>query len=195
MEIRPVHSLEELEEKIQQQRRSFLLLYKENSTQSGPVLKNCSEAASVVSDIGIFSADVSRVRDIHTAYSITSVPTLLEFQEKQLKNIYKGTHDTGYYRGLFENAVYRARSEKAGKPAKQVRVYTTPTCSWCNALKSYLRKNHVPFTEIDVSADENAAREMVNKSGQQGVPQTSVNGNMVVGFDRTKLNRLLEIKG
>lgn len=72
-------------------------------------------------------------------------------------------------------------------------VYTTPTCSWCNTLKSYLRKNQVRFSEIDVSKNDDSAREMVNKSGQQGVPQTSVNGSMVIGFDKTKLNRLLEI--
>ena len=110
-----------------------------------------------------------------------------------LKNIYKGAHDPGYYKNLFENAVYVARAEKAGKPVKHVTVYTTPTCSWCNTLKSYLRKHQVRFTEIDVSSNETAAREMVNKSGQQGVPQTSVNGSMVIGFDKTKLNRLLEI--
>jgi glutaredoxin-like YruB-family protein len=188
-----IHSLKELTGNIRDQKRSFLLLCKKGAPQSDTALENFRRAAETVSDIGLFTADVSAVRDIHPEYSVTSVPVVLEFQEERMKNIYKGAHDPGYYKSLFENAVYVARAEKAGKPVKNVTVYTTPTCSWCTTLKSYLRKNRIRFSEIDVSRDENAAREMASRSGQQGVPQTSVNGTMVVGFDRARLDRLLEI--
>ncbi|GAI03585.1 unnamed protein product [marine sediment metagenome] len=93
-----------------------------------------------------------------------------------MKNAYKGAHDPGYYKSLFENAVYVARAEKAGKTVKQVTVYTTPTCSWCGTIKSYLNKNKIRYSEIDVSKNESAAQEMVRRSGQQGVPQTLISG-------------------
>ncbi len=190
-----VNSLQELQEKIGDEKRSFLLVYKQGSEQSDKAFKKFSEAAGDVSDIGIFTVDVNRVRDIHQAYSITSAPSIVEFKGNDLKNVYKGAHDHIYYKSLFENAVYVARAEKAGKKVKQVTVYTTPTCSWCGTLKSYLNKNKIRYSEIDVSKDDSAAQEMVRRSGQQGVPQTLISGEMVIGFDKAKINRLLEIEG
>ena len=190
-----VNSFEELQQKIGKEKRSFLLIYKQGSELSDRANKNLAEAAGEVSDIGIFTADVNSVRDIHPAFSITSAPSLLEFKGKDMKNIYKGAHDPGYYKSLFENAVYVARAEKAGKTVKQVTVYSTPTCSWCGTLKSYLNKNKIRYSEIDVSKDDSAAQEMVRRSGQQGVPQTLISGEMVIGFDKAKINRLLDIEG
>jgi glutaredoxin-like YruB-family protein len=195
MKTLAVNSLQELKQRIGNEKRSFLLIYKKGSVQSDKAYENLAAAAEDVSDIGIFTADVNTVRDIHPAFSITTAPSLVEFTGKTLKNIYKGAHDQGYYKGLFENAVYVARAEKAGKKVKQVTVYTTPTCSWCGTLKSYLNKNKIRYNEIDVSRDESAAQEMVRRSGQQGVPQTLISGEMVVGFDKAKINRLLELEG
>ena len=77
----------------------------------------------------------------------------------------------------------------------EIKVYSTPTCSWCNVLKTHLRKNGIRFTDIDVSRDPKAAEDLVRKTGQQGVPQTDINGQVIVGFDKDKINRLLEIEG
>ncbi len=72
-----------------------------------------------------------------------------------------------------------------------VTVYTTPTCSWCKVLKDYLRTREVTFEEIDVSSDMTRARELVEKTGQYGVPVTDIDGEMVIGFDRTRIDSLL----
>ncbi len=77
---------------------------------------------------------------------------------------------------------------------KKVIVFSTPSCSWCRKIKSYLKENKIRFTNIDVSRDEKAARDMVRKTGQQGVPQMWVNNVPVVGFDKNKIDRLLNIK-
>ncbi len=195
MNVRNVKSYAGLEQLIKKENRSFLLIYKKDSDMSEKALKNISEAASQVKNIIVFLADVSQVRDIHTKFSITSAPSLLELEFDKLKNVTRGAHDAGFYKTLFENMAFFARAEKEGIPVKSVTVYSTPTCSWCGTLKSYLRKNGIRYTEIDVSRDENASREMVRRSGQQGVPQTLINGEMVVGFDKSKINRLLEIEG
>ncbi len=72
-----------------------------------------------------------------------------------------------------------------------VTVYTTPTCPWCNRAKEFLTQRGVPFAERDVAADARAAEEMVRLSGQSGVPVITVGADVVVGFDRPRLERLL----
>ncbi len=75
---------------------------------------------------------------------------------------------------------------------KKVIVFSTPTCSWCVKVKSYLKAKGVVFKDIDVSKDRRAAQDMINKTGQMGVPVILVNNQPVVGFDKSKLDRLLD---
>jgi glutaredoxin-like YruB-family protein len=70
-------------------------------------------------------------------------------------------------------------------------LYTTPTCGYCHQLKAYLRQRGVPFTEHDVSRDQRAAAEMVQLSGQRGVPVAVIDGQVVVGFNRPAIDQLL----
>lgn len=76
---------------------------------------------------------------------------------------------------------------------KKVIVFSTTTCSWCRKLKSYLKENKIRFTNVDVSRDTKAAQDMVKKTRQQGVPQMWINNVPVVGFDKQKIDRLLDI--
>jgi glutaredoxin 3 len=73
-------------------------------------------------------------------------------------------------------------------------VFTTPTCSWCRVVKQHLKKHNIRFKEIDVSKDERAARDMVRRTGQQGVPVTLIGNRPVLGFNKEEINRLLDIK-
>jgi glutaredoxin-like YruB-family protein len=72
-----------------------------------------------------------------------------------------------------------------------VEVYTTPTCGFCRQLKSYLQQRGVPFSEYDVSRDAQAAAQMVQLSGQRGVPVSVIDGQVVVGFNRPAIDQLL----
>ncbi len=74
-------------------------------------------------------------------------------------------------------------------------VFSTPTCPWCAQLKAYLKQQAVPFKEVDVSQDAQAAQAMIRRSGQMGVPQTWVDGQVIVGFDRRRLDTLLHLSG
>jgi len=76
---------------------------------------------------------------------------------------------------------------------KRVLVFTSPRCSWCRKVKNYLRKNRIRFKEIDITKDETAAREIVRKTGQKGVPVTLINNRPIVGFDKRKLDKLLNL--
>ena len=83
---------------------------------------------------------------------------------------------------------------KKTKKSKRVIVYSTPTCPHCTTIKNYLKDNRITFRDIDVSRDQNMAQQMVKKSGQQGVPQVEINGRIVVGFNKPKIDELLEIR-
>jgi glutaredoxin-like YruB-family protein len=72
-----------------------------------------------------------------------------------------------------------------------VTIYTTKTCGYCKAAKELFQEHSVPFTEIDVGSDSTKAREMIERSGQMGVPVILVGNDMVIGFDQPKLQRLL----
>ena len=79
------------------------------------------------------------------------------------------------------------------KKYPRVILFTTPTCMYCRSAKQYLRQQGVSFKDVDVSRDQAAARDMVRRSGQQGVPVIDIGGKIVVGFDRPKIDRLLGI--
>lgn len=82
---------------------------------------------------------------------------------------------------------------RAQKRAHRVLVFTTPSCPWCTRAKSYLRERRVSFREVDVSRDASAARDLVRRTGQMGVPVIEIDGKPVVGFDRERVDRLLEL--
>lgn len=72
-----------------------------------------------------------------------------------------------------------------------VKVYSTPTCPYCRQAKDYLSSKGVEFTDLNVATDDEARSEMVKKSGQMGVPVIEWDGNIIVGFNRAKLDQLI----
>jgi glutaredoxin len=60
--------------------------------------------------------------------------------------------------------------------------------------KQYFRRNKIRFKDVDVSRDEAAARDLVRRTGQMGVPVIDINGKLIVGFDKPQINQLLDIK-
>ena len=79
------------------------------------------------------------------------------------------------------------------KPQPRVIVFSTPTCSFCNMAKQYFRQKGIKFKDVDVSRDPTAARDMVRRSGQQGVPVIDIGGRIVIGFDRVKIEKFLSL--
>lgn len=73
-------------------------------------------------------------------------------------------------------------------------VYGTQMCPWCHKMTDWLKENDIKFEYIDVGTNRDKAVEMVEKSGQMGVPVADVNGEIVTGFDMPKLKKLLNIK-
>lgn len=76
---------------------------------------------------------------------------------------------------------------------KNVTIYTTPTCHFCNAAKEFFAANNIQYTAIDVAADVEKRKEMIDMTGQMGVPVIRIEDDVIVGFDEPKLRELLAI--
>ena len=75
-----------------------------------------------------------------------------------------------------------------------VKVYSTPTCPYCVTLKNFLKERNIEFEDIDVSHDEAMQKEMIEKSGQMGVPVVDIDGQIIVGFDQDRIKQLLKLE-
>ncbi len=187
-----ITSPEQFDIQLKEHPALFLLIYKADSEQSQCALQNLNEIDKSAAGHPIFVINASAVKGVHTRYNITSAPTLIEFKEGKPARMLKGCHQPGALTSFFNS---HASTVQPGERArqKQVIVYSTPTCSWCRTLKDYLRNHNIRFRDVDVSKDEKAAAEMVKRSGQQGVPQSIIDGQVIVGFDRNRIDRLLNI--
>ncbi len=193
MEWIDVFSLDQMLEMIENKDKAFLLLYKKGSESSDCALSRLESISDIDEDkIILLKADVSEVRDIHPEYNITTVPSLLQFVKGELKNVVKGCMTEDYYNSLIKGIYFKSEGKNGEEiPQKRVIVYSTPSCPWCTRLKNYLREKNVKFEDVDVAANRSRAEEMQRKSGQMGVPQTDIQGQIIVGFDKPRINRLL----
>jgi glutaredoxin-like YruB-family protein len=77
---------------------------------------------------------------------------------------------------------------------KKVLVYTTPVCPYCVKVKEYLKSNNIDIENIDVSMSQNKLQEMIDKSGQMGVPVLDIEGKIIIGFNKEEIDKTLDIK-
>lgn len=80
------------------------------------------------------------------------------------------------------------------KKQPNVRVFSTKTCPYCISLKAYLDEHGIKYEKIDVGEDKKGAKEMIDKSSQMGVPVIEIDKQIIIGFDKEKINQLLNIK-
>ena len=76
----------------------------------------------------------------------------------------------------------------------KVKIYTTPSCTWCKRTKDFFKEHNVEYEEFNVASDAKARQEIVQKSGQLGVPVTVIGNNVIVGFDENAIKSALGIK-
>jgi glutaredoxin-like YruB-family protein len=194
MAVRTIHSHSEMLNSIRKEAKNYILLYKSGSESGNCSLTNVLEAAEKFEKVNVLVADVAVVRDIHTEYNISSAPSLLVFEGERFINVVKGCNNPAFYISLFEESYFHPANKDGLPKQKRVTVYSTPSCSWCTTLKNYLKSQNIQYTDVDVSRNQQAAEDMVRRSGQQGVPQIDIEGRIIVGFDKNKINSLLGIQ-
>ncbi len=169
--------------------KKFIFIYKKGTPNS-----DCAyDALDKITNANIYTVDVNEVRDVHQHYGVNSVPSLVIVNNDKVENIIKGCHTPGYFDQIIHEKKPVYKSNNTENKQKRVTVYSTPTCTYCNKLKQYFNKHGIKYTDINVAANQQAAMEMARKSGQRGVPQTEIDGQIIVGFDTRKLSRILNI--
>lgn len=74
-----------------------------------------------------------------------------------------------------------------------VTIYSTPVCHFCNSAKDFFKENNVEYTEHDVASDADKRQEMVDMTGQMGVPVIRIGDDVIIGYDEPKLKELLDL--
>lgn len=77
--------------------------------------------------------------------------------------------------------------------SKKIRIYSTPTCTYCIILKKYLSEKGIDYEDLDVSENEEAQKEMIEKTKQMGVPVLDIEGEIIIGFDKEKIDKILNL--
>jgi glutaredoxin 3 len=80
-----------------------------------------------------------------------------------------------------------------GDSMSKVILFSTSTCSWCRRAKRYFREQRVPFKEVNLERDPEAARDVVRKTGQTGVPVIKIGTRWIVGFDKERIEKELRL--
>jgi glutaredoxin-like YruB-family protein len=75
----------------------------------------------------------------------------------------------------------------------KIKIYSTPNCPYCLLAKNFFQKNNLEYEEIDVSNNREAAEEMIEKSGQMGVPVIEIDGKIIVGFNLSEIKKALKM--
>ncbi len=144
--------------------------------------------------IPVYVVDVQKLKGLHKAYDVKRVPTVLAVEKGEVTKFIEGVQSARFYSLYLARAAPSRATGPDASRARRVVVYSGPGCPACGQLKNYLRRHGVAFREVDISRDPRAAEKIARRSGMMAVPQTDVNGRLVVGFDRAKLDRLLGIQ-
>ncbi|MBP9691229.1 thioredoxin family protein [Candidatus Woesebacteria bacterium] len=151
-----------------------------------PVIESL-EQKFAKNDIHFVSIDLDSNPSFTSYYRIAGLPTVIFFKDGVMSGLYMGVKTVEEFHEIVTSII----EGKKKKAEKSVKVFSTQTCPYCHMVKDYLTQKNVKFEDIDVSHDRNAATEMVQKSGQMGVPQLWIDGEVVVGYDTARINELL----
>ena len=186
-----VKNMEEFK-KLQSDHPGFLtvLFYKPSSEKSTEALERLKSALDSLENIAVALINVEKTRDIHASLGVTTVPTVLTLKKGRVAKKIEGLQTGETYKILMSNAPRRL-ADGTEAPPLRVFVYSTPVCPHCTTVKNHLKRKGIPFRDIDVSKDQNAAVDLQRRTGQTGVPQTDINGTWVLGADLAKIDRLV----
>ena len=185
-----IEKKQELDRLVKENDVVLLMFYTQASETSLQAKEQVKKASAEFNDVPVALVDASAVRTIHSVYRVNSVPTVLVLKHAKPVKTVQGLQSQQHYELLFYDSPQAFGSEP-GERQHHVVVYSTPTCSWCNRLKQHLRQNRVRFQDIDVSRDQQAAQQLMERTGQTGVPQTEIDGQWIVGFDQQRIDNLL----
>jgi len=190
-EIQSTNQFEEL--RTEHEDLFMVLFFTENSRKSQEAITTLDKIKAAHEELGLFKLNAAEVKDVHPRYNISTVPTLVTFRHGRPAEYVYGSQTEAYYNRLLQKFQIAGNGNGTGASAHRVTVFTTPTCPYCDMVKRYLASLDVPYSEVDVASDPSAAQELVARTGQQGVPQTEIDGKYVIGYNTAEIDRLLNV--
>jgi glutaredoxin-like YruB-family protein len=178
---------------VQAEHKEFLivLFYGAFSSASKRALAELEQFSKEDSKAPVYGIDVEKVRGVHKQFGVERVPTVVALRRGRVTQRLEGVESAGFYARVLAGA--RPSQHKAGKGTapRRVIVYSGPGCPACGSAKAYLRRQGISFREVDIARDQHAAQSLVRRSGQMAVPQIDIDGHLIVGFDREKIDRII----
>jgi len=181
---------------IQARHPDFLVLafYAEFSDAARRALSEIEKFSRENDQIPVCIVDVQEVKEVHKAFNVRNVPTVLAVRRGKAETVIEGLQSARFYARAFAGGAAAPSSSSAKRKQRTVVVYTGSHCPWCSRVKQYLRQHGVGFREVDVSRNEHEAEKMVRRTGNMSVPQVVIDGHVILGFDQAKLDSLLGIQ-
>jgi glutaredoxin-like YruB-family protein len=175
-----------------------------------PLLEELSEDPEVSEKIEFASINIDESQDVASELMINSIPTIILFSN-EVKPVWKQIGYSG--KADIKNALLLALekannsndnsnesssskngsvdSNNSSSSGKKVYVYSAPNCPYCQMAKEYLLENKIDFEDVDVSKNRQGALDMIQKSGQTGVPVIDIDGNIIIGYDLPRIRKYL----
>lgn len=138
-------------------------------------------------EVTFAKVDVDAQPELAAAYGVMSIPTVVFLKDGKVASKQIGVKS----KDIYQKTIAQAKMFDPATAKKEVTVFTTPTCPYCHMAKDYLKSRNIPFKEIDVTKDQVMAREMIDKSGEMGVPQLWINDEVIIGFNKPAIDMTL----
>ena len=171
-----------------------LAFYGSFSGAAQRALKEWEEFCRSNEDVPLYVVDVQKVRGLHKEFGVTRVPTVLTVEKGKTTRAVEGVQSARFYGVHLGGAAPSAQPTAERRQVRRVTVYSGRGCPACGQVKTYLRAHGISFGEVDISTRPEEAEKLRRRSGYMAVPQTEINGRLVVGFDPAKLAPLLGIQ-
>jgi len=160
----------------------------------GPVLEELGQ--SYQGKIKFAKVNVDENPVTASEFGVLSIPTVIIFNKGLPLKTLVGVQPQETYQKILDKALQDPESIKSKVldiSSEIPIIFSTATCPWCVRLKTYLREHEVEYQDVNVGEDAEAAEQMINQSGQMGVPQMWYKGEVMIGFDQSKVDRLFNI--
>jgi len=178
---------------VQEKHNEFLILvfYADFSSAAKRALSEVEQFSKENNEMPVYIIDVVKLKGIHKQFGIKNVPTVTAVQKSKVIQQIEGVQSAQFYARIFVGAHYSYNKPGKKTVAHSVIVYSGPGCPACATAKAYLRRRGIRFRDIDISRDQQAAENLVRRSGQMAVPQIDIDGHLIVGFNQVKIDQLI----
>jgi len=180
-------------EQAQEKHKDFLMLifYADFSSTAKRARTELEKFSQENKEVPVYGIDVEKVKGVHKEFGVENVPTVVAVKRGKVSWRIEGAESAQLYSRILSETNFLP--SKGGKKtvSHRVIVYTGPGCPHCAAAKAYLRSRGIGFREVDIGRDQHAAQRLVQRSGQMGVPQIDIDGHIVVGNNRARIDKLL----